>query len=316
LGSKITRLDAVNKTVENAAGVKLGYDDCIICSGASPIIPGAYREKAVFTIRSVQDAIALRKEISPGKKALVVGASLVGIKVVEALVGQGVGVTLTDMQPHVFPMAAHAGCAALIERRLLEHGVALDLAAGSHDVSRYDLAVVCVGIAPNIDFIDKAQVETGEGVIVDRFMRANCENLYAAGDCAQMRPSGQGSVATGLWTGVRYMGRAAGNNVSGKNEACFEVIRHNSTNFFGTDFASIGDISQGDDVFELEWDDKYCMIVWKDGRLMGINLLNMPEISGILKSKTIKPRELSAVTMGLVFGKYPLIREAFMERGA
>ena len=316
LGSRVRRIDAVKKTVENAAGVSLSYDNCIICSGASPVIPEKYKSKAVFTVRTVQDAIALKKRISAGMKALVVGASMIGIKVTEALVGQGIDVTMTDMQANVFPMAAHVNCAALIERKLIDNGVKLSLAKDVPDVSQYEIIVVCVGVSPNIDFVDKTQVNTERGILVDRYMRTNCEGLYAAGDCAQMRSSVSGNVAHGLWASARYMGKTAGSNISGRNEACFEVIRHNSTRFFGLDFASIGDISQGDDVFEMESHGRYCMISWKDGRIMGINLLNMPEISGILKSKTVKSRELSAVAMGLVFGRYPNIRDAFLERGA
>ena len=91
---------------------------------------------------------------------------------------------------------------------------------------------------------------------------------------------------------------------------------------FGGDFASIGDISQGgdiscgDDVFEMESRGKYCRINWKDGRIMGINLLNMPEISGILKSHVQKSQEFSTIAMCKVFDKSPPVREAFLKRGA
>ena len=111
------------------------------------------------------------------------------------------------------------------------------------------------------------------------------------------------------------MGRTAGSNAAGKTETCFEVVRHNSTRFFDIDFSSIGDISPDDDVVELEWDGKYCRLAWKDDRIVGVNLLNMPEISGILKGHTLRRPELSTSALGLVFGKYPRIREAFMKRG-
>jgi len=321
-GSKVVKLDALGKTVENSAGVKMGYDHCVVCSGASPVIPKEYKEykgSIAFTIRSVHDAEELKKRISPGKKALVAGASMAGIKVVEALAQQGMDVTLTDTQTHVFPFAAHVNCAALIERRLKENGVSLCLGADSSpDLSQYDVIVVCAGVKPNIDFIDKTQVDADDGILVDKFMRTNRAGLYAAGDCAEMRGDASGYVAPGLWASARYMGRAAGNNIAGKSEACREVIRHNNARFFGVDFTSIGDIFHcGDtaDVFKMESDGKYCRIHWKDGCIVGINLLNMPEISGILKSHTQKAQKLSSVAMGRVFDKYPPIREVFLKRG-
>ena len=112
------------------------------------------------------------------------------------------------------------------------------------------------------------------------------------------------------------MGRTAGSNIAGKNEACTAVIRHNHTSFFGFDFASAGDISQSGDVFEMETGDKYCRIAFRDGRVAGINLFNMPEISGILKSRVSRTTGLSDMALGKAFGKYPAIRDAFLKRGA
>jgi len=315
-GAKVIKLDASGKTVENDAGFAISYDNCVICSGASPGIPGVYQDKDIYTIRSVRDAIALKKQIEKGKKALVAGASMTGLKVVEALVGQGVETSLTDIQPHVFPLAACPECAGMIQRELEKQGVRLYLGTNDHDISGYDIVVVCAGIQPNIEFIDKTQVDTDKAVLVDRYMRTNCDGLYAAGDCAQLRDRGPQPGAVGLWSNARYMGRTAGRNVFGENEAYYETVRHNITRFFGIDFASIGDISQGDDIFETGSSGKYCRIAWKDGRPVGINLLNMPEISGILKSRVQNLEEIPAIMLGRVFSEYPLIRKAFLERGA
>ena len=317
-GSKLVKLDALNKTVENDAGTNMSYDNCIVCTGASPVIPKAYQEKDVFTIRSLQDALALKERISADKKALVVGASMIGVKVAEALVKQGVEVSLTDTQAHIFPLTAHADCAILIEKHISALGIQLLFGTDKLDHSLYDIIVVCVGVKPNIGFIDKSQVDTGEGIYVDRFMRTNCQNLYAAGDCAQVRDRGSGDivVAPGLWASARYMGRTAGFNIAGKNEVCCEVVRHNITHFFGMDFVSIGDVNKGDDVFEMESGGKYCRITWKDNRIIGVNLLNMPEISGILKSQSLKCIDFSNIALSRVFSRYPLIREAFQKRGA
>jgi len=124
------------------------------------------------------------------------------------------------------------------------------------------------------------------------------------------------AMASGLWAGARYMGRVAGYNIAGKKEACCEVISQNITRFLDVDFASIGDIHAGDDVFEMEHDGKYCRVSWENGRIAGINLLNMPEVSGIMKSQIRKTSEFSSVTMGKVFNRYPAVKEAFLERGA
>jgi len=257
--------------------------------------------------------MALKEQISVQTKALVVGASMVGIKVVEALVKLGADVSLSDMQEHVFPLSAYAECASRIESHLGDIGVGLYLGQNKPDLARFDTIVVCVGVRPNIGFLDKAQVDTDRGVIVDRFMRSGCDGLYAAGDCAQIRDDGSGCITSGLWASARYMGRTAGGNIAGRNDACFEVIPHNNTRFLGMDFISIGDISQCGDVFEMELAGKYCKIVRKDDRIVGINLLNMPEVSGILKSMTYREPDLLNAAVGKLFGSYPRIREFILK---
>lgn len=314
-GSEIVKLDAFNKKVENAAGEEMGYDNCIVCSGALPYIPEAYVDKEVFSIRSASDALKLNERISAGKKALVAGASMIGVKVAEALMNRGMEVFLTDIQAQIFPLTAHENCARLIESALETKGVRLLLGDIDPDFSSFDLIVVCTGVKPNIGFIDKTQVGTRNGILVDNCMRTNCSGLYAAGDCAELSSTDSVYVAPGLWASARYMGRTAGSNAAGRSDICCEVARHNITHFFGVDFVSIGDANLGDDVFEMDNGGKYCRISWQDGRIMGINLLGMPEISGILRSQSLKSTELTAMALGKVFGKYPLIKEAFVRRG-
>ena len=316
MGSRVTALDAFEKTVENSAGERMVYDNCVVCSGASPIIPDEYQGCKVFTVRCIDDASALKDQLSPGKKALIAGASMIGIKVAEALAGQGIEVSLTDTQPHVFPLTAHRNCAERIEQKLAENGIRLCLGSGAADLSEYDFIVICAGVTPNIGFLDKTQVNTDKGVLVDINMRTNRSGLYAAGDAAQVRDAGGEPVAPGLWASARYMGRTAGSNIAGKNSVCAAVIRHNHTRFFGYDFASAGDISNNDDVFETDSGEKYCRIAFQDGRVIGINLFNMPEISGMLKSRISKATVISDIALGKVFCRYPEIRDAFMKRGA
>ena len=311
-GSKVVKVDGAGKTVRTADGISLKYDHCIVCSGASPFIPEEYKRENAYTIRSVDEAAALKRQISAGKKALVAGASMIGIKVVEALVKQGVDVTLSELQPHMFPISAHPNCAKMVERMLEKEGVRLMFGNRNPDLSQYDFIVVCVGVRANVDFIDPAQVKTDKGILVDKFMRTNCDDLYAAGDCAQISDVEYGDAAQWLWPSARYMGRTAGKNIAGGDAVCRKVIRHVNTNFFDINFASVGVTFDSDDVFERTFGEKYIRIVWEDNWMVGLNLLNMPDVSGILMSQALKAPKLSDPALNMVFDKYPPIREAFL----
>jgi 3-phenylpropionate/trans-cinnamate dioxygenase ferredoxin reductase subunit len=348
LGSPVTKLDAVNKTVCNEAGVEINYDKCLVATGASPLIPPieGIQNKNVFKVRTVEDAINLKKLMKSGKKrVLVVGASMVGIKMVEMYVKSGLDVYFADMATHMFPLAAHENCAELLEEALINKGVKLRLKAalnkveetstglktyykGNDEPDEVDFIIMCIGVRANIGFIDREQVETQAGLLVDTHMQTNCEGLYAAGDVAQGNNilSGEKQII-GLWANGRYQGKTAGENMVGKATQYHGNVVHNITHYFDVDFIGVGDVKGGDEVFEKYNKEKgeYCRLVWKKGKLVGINLLNTPEISGILKGYLMKGLfidknyalqsfEADNFVMTKLYKEYPDLKKILKER--
>ena len=83
-----------------------------------PPIPGIESER-VYAMRTLRDAVSLKKAMALGpKRAIVVGASLIGIKLVELFANEGIEVCLADMASHLFPLAAHPDCASVLEQQL------------------------------------------------------------------------------------------------------------------------------------------------------------------------------------------------------
>ncbi len=308
-GSSVVALDSAKRILANRAGLELKYDRCLIATGASPILPRieGMRSDRVFTMRTVEDAVRLKKVMGERpKRALVVGASMVGIKLVELFHTAGMQVCLADLAWHVFPLAAHPECAQLIEGRLVEMGVRLRLGAGIQRVEETpggvqahfadggeseeaDLVVMSIGVRANTSFFDRTQVEVRQGILVDEQMRTSADGLYAAGDVAQGKEllSG-GQQIIGLWANARYQGRAAGRNMAGARDVFPGSIPHNITHFMGMDFVGIGNVRDYDHM-DVESDGKgFVQLFWKDGRLVGANLLDSCEEAGTVKSALIK----------------------------
>ncbi len=305
----VVALDAEQKVVYAKSGLELSYNQCLIAAGATPVLPpiGGVASDRIYTVRTVEDAIRLKEAMAKRpSKALVIGASMVGMKVVELFYNVGVEVCLADMAQHIFPTTAHPECAWVIEERLIQKGIKLRFGAGIAKVEETpggvrahfkdstkseeaDLLVMCIGVKTNVSFLDRKQVAVDRGVLVDRYMRTNMPGLYAAGDVAQGKNllSG-GSEIIGLWVNARYQGRTAGRNMAGGNEVFPGNIPHNITNFMGMDFVSIGDVA-GYDNMEKKYDGKkYIQLFWRNGLLTGANFLDSYAESGVIKNALIK----------------------------
>jgi NADPH-dependent 2,4-dienoyl-CoA reductase/sulfur reductase-like enzyme len=307
--SPVVVLDAEQKLVYAKSGLEIKYDQCLIATGATPVLPPieGIGSNRIYTLRTVEDAIRLKEAMTKApKKALVIGASMVGIKVMELFYKTGVEVCLADLAEHIFPLSAHPECARIVEERLEQKGIKLRFGAGiekveetSRGVRAYfkggseseegDLLVMCIGVKANNGFVDRKQVALDRGILVDEHMRTNMLGLYAAGDVAQGKNllSGE-SEMIGLWSNARYQGRTAGRNMAGENESFRGNIPHNITHFMGMDFVGIGTVNDYDRM-EKKYDGKtYLQLFWKNGLLAGANFLDSYTGSGVVKNALMK----------------------------
>ncbi len=308
-GSPVVAIWPEDKVVYTHSGKEFKYDRCLIATGARPIVPSVkgIESERVFRVRTVEDAIRMKIFLNnKPQKALVVGASLIGIKIVEVLYQLGMEVNLLDIAKHIFPLNAHPECAKIIEERLEQKGIRLRLGTEiekiketsrglkvylkDKSVVETDMVVICIGVKPNTDFIfinDKVAID--RGILIDEYTRTSCKDLYAAGDVSQVKTLlGGKSQIMGLLSNARYQGRTAGKNMLGKIEPLPAVIPNNIAHFFGMDFVSIGDIFCYESMEIRSNGGQFIQFFWKDKLLTGINMLNSYQESGIIKNTMIK----------------------------
>lgn len=305
----IAKVNAKDRTLLSEAGEVFPFDTCLIATGARvfvPPFPGSDLPR-VFTMRTVEDAVRLHDfmETKP-KKALVVGASMVGIKLVELFEKAGVECCLADMAPYIFPLAANEECAHFIEQRLVDKGVRLRFAAAieraeetengirawfkdSDEPEEADLLLMCIGVRANSGIVDPGEIETKQGIFVDERMQTNVPGIYAAGDVAQglNLMTGEKQVI-GLWANARNQGRTAGTNMAGVHREYRGELLHNITHFMGMDFVGIGEVREFDESRKSVSDCHYAQLFYKDNKLCGANFLDMFESCGVLKNMLVK----------------------------
>lgn len=318
---QVSSVDYLEHTVIGESGACCSYDRLLIATGANAVIPQlpGTDSLGVFTMRTPADADALlaRLENEPVGKAVVIGASMVGIKVVELLHKRGIVCTLADMAPHIFPMASLPETANEIEKRLERKGIELKFGRGIESIdtgddgtltTRFsggesetcDLVILCIGTRANTGLAG-GKLAISQGFVVNDHMQTSLPFVYAAGDCCEVRNRMNGSnQISGLWANAAAQGKTAGENIAGIPTVYQGSIPHNITHFFDMDFIAIGDnrvkgtaffFSNRDSGTQLE-------IIFRDGRMECLNLLDCYGISGILKHFFLKRREQPELPFG------------------
>lgn len=327
----IARVNAASRALVSQAGEVFSFDQCLIATGAKafvPPFPGAEGPR-VFTLRTVADAVRLHAALAEKpKSALVVGASMVGIKLVELFERAGVQCCLADMAPHIFPLAAGKECARFIEGRLRKRGIRLRFSAAieraeerpgggvrasfkdSDEPEEADILLVCVGVRANTALVDPDEIDVQQGILVDERMRTSAPGVFAAGDVAQGYNllTGQKQVI-GLWANARSQGRTAGANIAGVHKEYRGEVLHNITRFCGMDFVGMGEVHEYDYSRKAVSDCHWAQLFYRDGRLCGANFLDKFEDCGVLKHLLVKSlagaaREGAAEAGGLSLQKH------------
>jgi CoA-dependent NAD(P)H sulfur oxidoreductase len=242
---RIEKIDPGNKKLsarilENDEALEVAYDRLVIATGARavlPPIPGADLE-GVFKLRFLTDADEVRKyieECSP-KRAAVVGGGYIGLEVAENLCRLGMEVALIEGEDRVALAYGHE-VAERVEEHLKENGVSVYTGAKVEEFTGDErvegvrfgggeleagLVVVGVGIEPSVELAEGAGVEIGStgAIRVDKHMRTNLPEVWAAGDCVETVNLVSAEPAwVPLGDTANQMGRVAGTNAAMAEDA-------------------------------------------------------------------------------------------------
>ena len=291
------------------------YDKVLIATGATAFVPpisglNDVSPDRVFCMRTVNDAERLRVAVKNGghKTAVVIGASMVGIKVVELLARAGIHTTLVDMAPYLFPLAAYPDVGEAIQRRVATHGIEMLFGAGLQSLAprqdgtisvclstgatlSADLLVLCIGTRAAISFLNRDEIKINRGIVVNQHMETSLPGIYAAGDCCEGNNLQSGDTQIiGLWANAAQQGHTAGINMAGGHQFFYGNILHNITHFLDMDFIGLGDnrITGHEITFGSLEKGLFIKAIINDGTLAGVNILNNYRISGILKNYFIR----------------------------
>jgi 3-phenylpropionate/trans-cinnamate dioxygenase ferredoxin reductase subunit len=201
VGRRATRLDVEAKVVGLDDGERVEFDGLIVATGSVPRrLPVHPELRGVFTLRSLDDALALRAELEQSPRVVVVGAGFIGAEVAATARERGLEVTILESLPH--PMVRGLGPAlgdviAAVHR---DHGVDLRTNAhvkgidgtdhvqcvrlGDGSTIDADLVVVGIGVIPETRWLQGSGLRLDDGVLCDATGLA-APGVVAAGDVAR-----------------------------------------------------------------------------------------------------------------------------------
>ncbi|HEY7196073.1 MAG TPA: FAD/NAD(P)-binding oxidoreductase, partial [Gaiellaceae bacterium] len=291
LGVTAERIDPDGHVVVLEGGEEVPYGTLVLATGARPRplpLPGA-ELVGVHTYRFLPDAATVRGAAEEAHSAIVIGGSFIGAESAASLRLRGLDVTLIEMGPRVMPQLGSAELSAELADFYREQGVTVLLetelaeltgngklltGARTKDGETIEgyLAIVGIGVVPNVELAQEAGAEVDNGIVVDERFRASLPDVYAIGDVARYPDPTSGRLRRiEHWSSANAQGGHLGRQLAGAKDA-YDELPVFFTQLFDKKFQVIGDPEQAAESVGRG--------SLADGRFVGFHLTDKGELVG------------------------------------
>ena len=285
LGAEVARIDVKAHEIV-VGGDTVGFDRLLLATGAEPVrlsFPGADLPH-VHTLRSLADCRAIIDLTKTARRAVIIGASFIGLEAAAALRARDIDVHVVAPEERPMERVLGGQMGDFVRALHEEHGVVFHLkdTVTSIDAKRAmlksggtieaDLVVVGVGVRPRLTLAEQAGLKIDRGVLVNTRLETSAAGIYAAGDIARWPDPYSGeSIRVEHWVVAERQGQTAAMNMMG-HEAHFDAVPFFWSQHYDIPINYVGHAERWDEIaVDGDIKAKDCVLRYKSrGRVLAV----------------------------------------------
>ena len=307
LERRAVAIDLRRRLLQLDDGSSLPWDRLVLATGSRPRqLPHLNGNPRARTLRTLDDARAIRAALKPGSSLLVVGGGPIGLELAASAAQLDVAASVVELAPRLMARSVPAPMAQLLLEHHRSHGIAIHLgrtvaaiddAAGQALLDNgqrvaADLVVVGIGVQANDELAAHAGIACDDGIFVDGWCRSTAPDVFAVGDVARQR-----NPVTGRFERIETW-----SNAQGQAKALAAVLCHpadaapfDAVPWFWSDQGSArlqcaGAVQGDTQAWRIDpASGSRALVQWTAGRVTGVATLNAPRDFVQLK-RLIVPR--------------------------
>ena len=260
----VKRIDTDQQSLLMDDGQQMSYDILVIATGSKSNKFGWPGQdlKGVQGLYSLQDLELLEENTKDIRQAVLVGGGLIGVEMAEMLLSRHIKVIFLVREKYFWDIVLPEEEAKLVSLEVISHGIDLRLSTQLKEIipdqkgrvravrTDHSEEIGCqfvgltVGVYPNISVVEYSKINTNRGILVNDYLETNIENVYAAGDCAEIiTPGEQRNNVEQLWYTGRMQAETLAKTICGTRTKYERGIWFNSAKFFNLEYQSYGFVS-------------------------------------------------------------------------
>lgn len=302
--ARVEHIDFQQKKLYFSSEENMNYDKLVLATGSVYNKFGWEGEdlKGVQGLVSRQDLEELEENTKECKKAVIIGGGLIGVELAEMLTTRNIEVTFLIREEAFWNNILPLSDAGMISKHIRSHGIDLRheteldkilpdennkvraVVTNTGEEIECQLVGLCAGVRPNIDFLKSSELETNRGILVDQYLETNIKDVYAIGDCAQLRePMAHRNAIEAVWYTGRMMGETLAQILTGSQVKYKPGNWFNSAKFFDIEYQTYGKVmvQPGENQKHFHWqheDNTKAITIAFDStsnRFLGVNVFGI-----------------------------------------